>query len=159
MATDGIRRVSTLYLIVRNNCAHIITDAPQNGKDGDFRSEHPYVTAALAVTMIGVGTAVVLPAVTVGILGAIGFGSGGVAAGRHFPHYLKILPRHILTPPRRKHCSWFTIGDIWGCDWRFVFCLPGPRRNGGGTLTLRDVCGVGNGCGWDMVRLRRRRQR
>jgi len=55
--------------------------APQDIKNGDFRSQHPYAAAALAVTLIGVGSAVVIPAVTVGILGAIGFGSGGVAAG------------------------------------------------------------------------------
>jgi hypothetical protein len=34
---------------------------------------------------MGVGTVVVAPAVTAGILGAIGFGSAGVAAGKaHF---------------------------------------------------------------------------
>jgi len=91
MATGRIRGVSTLYPVARNNCAHITIDAPQNVEDGDFRSEHPYVAAALGVTMIGVGTAVVLPAITVGILGAVGFGAGGVGAGRKFPHYLKIL--------------------------------------------------------------------
>ena len=58
--------------------------------DGNFRTQHPYVTAALAVTLIGVGTATVLPAVTVGILGAIGFGPGGVAAGRYFPYCLEM---------------------------------------------------------------------
>ena len=42
--------------------------------------------------MIGIGTAVVLPAATVLILGVIGFGPGGVAAGQYFPYYLKILP-------------------------------------------------------------------
>jgi len=91
MATGRIRGVGTLYPVAWKNCAHITIDAPKNAKDGDFRSEHPYVAAALAVTMVGVGTAAVLPAVTVGILGAIGFGSGGVVAGRRFPHYLKIL--------------------------------------------------------------------
>ena len=91
MATGRIRGVSILYLVAWNNCAHITIDAPKNAKDGDFRSEHPYVAAALAVTMVGVGTATVLPAITVGILGAIGFSSGGVVAGRHFPHHLKIL--------------------------------------------------------------------
>jgi hypothetical protein len=40
--------------------------------------------------MIGVGAAVVIPAVAVGILGLIGFGPGGVAVGRYFPYYLKI---------------------------------------------------------------------
>ena len=92
MAAGRIRGVGTLYLVARNDCAHITIDAPQNVEEGGFRSEHPYVAAALGVTMVGVGTAVVLPAVTVGILGAIGFGSGGVAAGRHFLHYSKILP-------------------------------------------------------------------
>lgn len=60
-------------------------DAPQDALDGDFPSEHPYATTALAVTLIGVGTAVFLPAVTIGMLGIIGLGPGGVAAGQHFP--------------------------------------------------------------------------
>lgn len=57
------------------------TDAPQDAKSGDFRSQHPYAAAALAVTLVGVGAVVVLPAVTVGILGVIGFTPAGVAAG------------------------------------------------------------------------------
>ena len=56
-------------------------DVPQDVKSGDFRSQHPYAVAALTVTLIGVGSAVVLPAVAVGILGLIGFTPGGVAAG------------------------------------------------------------------------------
>jgi len=44
-----------------------LRDAPRDPQDGDFRSQHPYAAAALAVTLIGVGTAVVLPAMTVGI--------------------------------------------------------------------------------------------
>jgi len=60
-------------------------DVPQDVKSGDFRSQHPYAVAALTVTLIGIGSAVVLPAVTVGILGVIGFTPGGVAAGTFFP--------------------------------------------------------------------------
>lgn len=69
-------------------CLHHFIGAPQDVKNGDFRSQHPYAAAALAVTLIGVGSAVVLPAVAVGILGVIGFTPGGVAAGIYF--FLKI---------------------------------------------------------------------
>ena len=62
-------------------CLRRSIDFPQDVKSGDFRSQHPYAVAALTVTLIGVGSAVVLPAVTVGILGAIGFTPAGVAAG------------------------------------------------------------------------------
>ena len=65
----------------------LIDAPPLDDRDGDFPSDHPYATAALAVTLIGVGTAVLLPAVTVGMLGIIGLGSGGVAAGQFFPFY------------------------------------------------------------------------
>jgi hypothetical protein len=65
-------------------------DAPRDVTDGDFRSKHPYATAALAVTLIGVGTAVVIPAMTIGILGVIGFGPAGVAGGQHPPSLLGI---------------------------------------------------------------------
>jgi len=47
----------------------------------DFRSEHPYAAAALSVTLIGTGAVLVLPTVGAAILGAVGFGSGGVTAG------------------------------------------------------------------------------
>lgn len=56
-------------------------DLPQDTRDGDFPSEHPYATAALAVTLIGAGMAALLPVVTVGLLAMIGLGPGGVAAG------------------------------------------------------------------------------
>ena len=59
-------------------------DAPQNAEDGDFRSQHPYAAAALSVTLVGVGAVLVSPAVGIAILGAVGFGSGGVAAGLCF---------------------------------------------------------------------------
>ena len=59
-------------------------DAPKNAEDGDFRSQHPYAAAALGVTLVGAGAILVLPAVGIAILGAVGFGSGGVAAGRCF---------------------------------------------------------------------------
>jgi hypothetical protein len=70
-------------------CLYHFIDAPQDVKGGDFRSQHPYAAAALSVTLIGVGAAVVLPAATVLVLGAIGFGPGGVAAGRYFLYYSK----------------------------------------------------------------------
>ena len=68
-------------------------DIPRDAKGDDFRSEHPYAAAALAVTLIGVGSVVVLPAVAVGILGVIGFTPGGVAAGT-FPLSSKVSPSH-----------------------------------------------------------------
>jgi len=73
--------------MAQNDCAYHFTDAPQNAEGGDFRSQHPYVAATLAVTMVGVGTFVALPGIVAGILGAVGFGAGGVAAGQHFPYY------------------------------------------------------------------------
>jgi len=66
---------------LRMLCLRHIIDAPRDAKDGDFRSQHPYAAAALAVTLIGVGSVVVLPAVAVGVLGVIGFTPGGVVAG------------------------------------------------------------------------------
>lgn len=59
---------------------HFVDD-PEDVNDGDFRSEHPYATAAIAVTLVGVGSVVILPAVTVGVLAIVGFGPAGVAAG------------------------------------------------------------------------------
>ena len=46
-------------------------DVPQDAKDGDFRSEHPYAVGALSVALMGAGAVLVFPAV----LAAIGFGS------------------------------------------------------------------------------------
>ncbi|KAF9780103.1 hypothetical protein BJ322DRAFT_1084565 [Thelephora terrestris] len=66
---------------IEDNYRRNMRDAPRDVTDGDFRSKHPYATAALAVTLIGVGTAVVIPAMTIGILGVIGFGPAGVAGG------------------------------------------------------------------------------
>jgi len=66
---------------IEDNYRQNLKDAPQNAEDGDFRSQHPYAAAALGVTLVGVGAVLVLPAVGVAILGAVGFGSGGVAAG------------------------------------------------------------------------------
>ena len=82
-----------------SNGAHIyvynFTDAPQDSNDDDFCSEHPYATAALAVTLIGVGTALVLPAVIIGI---VGLGPGGVAAGQYPP---PIIHRYQLIGSKR----------------------------------------------------------
>ena len=58
-------------------------DVPQGSKDGGFRAEHPYAAAALSVTLMGTGAVLVFPAV----LSAIGFTSGGVAAGLCLPYY------------------------------------------------------------------------
>ena len=66
---------------------HLI-DAPRDTKDGDFRAEHPYAAAALSVALMGAGAVLVFPAV----LAAIGFTSGGVAAGLCLPHYFWKFP-------------------------------------------------------------------
>lgn len=76
---------------LEHQCLPHSIGAPQDVKSEDFRSQHPYAAAALAVTLIGVGTVVVLPAVTVGILGVIGFTPGGVAAGT-FPLSSQAFP-------------------------------------------------------------------
>ena len=55
-------------------------DAPPNGEDGDFRSQHPYAATALCVTLVGAGATLAWPA----MLGAAGFSSGGVVAGPCF---------------------------------------------------------------------------
>lgn len=62
-------------------------DIPHDDMDGDFPTEHPYATAALAVTLIGVGTAVLLPAVTVGIIGP----------GQYHHHLLRMLKLPFIT--------------------------------------------------------------
>jgi len=59
------------------------SDNPTPTPGTDFRSQHPFAAAAIGVTLIGVGSITVIPAVTAGILGAVGFTSGGVAAGRN----------------------------------------------------------------------------
>ena len=46
--------------------------------------ENPRTTKTLKIVSIGVGTAVAAPVVVGGILGAIGFGSAGVAAGASY---------------------------------------------------------------------------
>ena len=78
--------------MAQNDCAYHSTDAPQNVEEGDFSSQHPYVAATLAVTMVGVGAFVALPGIVAGILGAVGFSSSGVAAGQHLPYYLEVFP-------------------------------------------------------------------
>lgn len=65
---------------IEDNYRRSTRGAPQDVTDGDFHSEDAYATAALAVTLIGVGTGLLVPAVTLGVLGAIGLGSGGAAA-------------------------------------------------------------------------------
>ena len=67
-------------------------DVPQDAEHGDFRFEHPYAAAALGVVLVGAGTVLVFPAVEVAILGAVGFESGGVAAGLCFPYHSWKLP-------------------------------------------------------------------
>jgi len=52
-------------------------DAPPNGEDGGFRFRFPYAAAAFCVILMGAGAKLLWPAILV----AIGFGSGGVAAG------------------------------------------------------------------------------
>ena len=124
-------------------------DAPQNAKDGDFRSQHPHAAAALGFTLVGAGAILVLPAVGAAILGAVGFGSGGVAAGLLF--LLDVSPlRHWLILTCRKPRGFSAIGDIWGCDRRRVFCPSVSRRNGGGIPT-RDARRFRVGRSWGVV--------
>ena len=52
------------------------TDAPPNGEDGDFRSRHPYAAAALCLVLIGVGAALLWPAILVAIHFGPCFASG-----------------------------------------------------------------------------------
>ena len=59
-------------------------DGPPGTEDGDFRSEHPYAAAALCVILVGTGALLVCPAAVAAILGAVGFGLGGVGAGLCF---------------------------------------------------------------------------
>jgi hypothetical protein len=80
-----------------------LIDIPHDVRGGDFPSEHSYATAALAVTLIGVGTAVFIPAMTVGMLGIIGFGSGGVAAGQYF------------SPSRESPPPYANAGSVAAC--------------------------------------------
>jgi len=63
---------------IEDNYRENMKDALQSAED--FRSEHPYSTAALCVTLVGAGAALVLPAVGSTILEAVGFGAGGVEA-------------------------------------------------------------------------------
>ena len=105
-----------LYLIfnsLQQPYPHHLEGVPRDVKDGDFRSQHPYAAAALAVTLIGVGSAIVLPAVAVGILGAIGFCPGGVAAGQYFlcpfsrtsPSQTNTTTQEVLQRPSRQRCT------------------------------------------------------
>ena len=50
----------------------------------DFHAKHPYVLPGLGFVLVGVGIVLVFPAVGAPVLGAVGFCSGGVAAGSLF---------------------------------------------------------------------------
>lgn len=54
----------------------------QGAPDADFRTKHPFAAAAIGITLIGVGSVTVLPALAAGILGAVGFTGAGVGAGK-----------------------------------------------------------------------------
>ena len=58
---------------------HHLTDFLRN-----FRAKHPYISAVLSVALVGTGIALLFPAAKAVILGAVGFGAGGVIAGPSF---------------------------------------------------------------------------
>jgi len=69
-----------LVLIHReHNWRHPTPDSPPDGPK-DFASEHPFAAAAIRVTLIGVKSVTVVPALAAGILGAVGFTPAGVGA-------------------------------------------------------------------------------
>ena len=79
----------------------------------DFRAEHPYATAALCVTLVGTGAALVLPAVGSTVLEAFGFGAGGVEAGPCFTSG-SFPPRHRLILTCREYRGFSASGEVWG---------------------------------------------
>ena len=103
---------------LKRECQHCFIDAPQDANDEDFRSRYLYASAALI--LVGVGLA--LPGVAVGILGAIGFGAGGVVAGQYFPHCFTRISLLTLSPRYKKFCGFSTVGDLWGV--RLEACFP-----------------------------------
>ena len=69
-----------LYLPTATDETNVIDTLQQ-----EFRSQHPHASAVIALILIVVGAGLILPAVMAGILGVVGFGAGGVVAGRYFP--------------------------------------------------------------------------
>lgn len=89
----------------------------------DFRSQHPFAAAAIGVTLIGVGSVTVVPALATGILGAVGFTSVGVAGGKstattRISFELKAITQ-VAWPPQYNQSSMEALRVAYS-----LFCSP-----------------------------------